>query len=441
MLASDDMKEQTLGLCPADSAAHLPVMAPLYFENPHSSTAGFMDFDILKTTFYRTLTLCLPHALGTKPRESSDPGTPFLVTIDQPSELPLVTKHIDDTCTIAEMRRSGFMPHVQPEVILREASKLVRNPMGGDPLVTLDIVYMKDGVGVLLVISHAIVDMAAYCRFVLEWGLVAKAGSLPRDMDTDRKRFWDLVSGLATPVPTVFENHMAELNAADVEVPLEHPQASTIFRLSADAAAMGKLACTRDTMCPGISLPNFISALLWRITALACPNAKYAYFSSSLTIRNDPRFAEYWGNTSTFKFIYAPRDKVIEDVGRVADWVQDSVREFTVAEFAHILSLYTVDGRWYDRSLSKYVGAAGVPRLSVMNISRIPFYDIDFGWGRPTKVMYQTVGIPGLCFFMPQTGDGGIEVFVCLREDAANALLADELVSSHFDVEEIPTAK
>ncbi|KAJ2430194.1 hypothetical protein GGF41_001043, partial [Coemansia sp. RSA 2531] len=129
------------------------------------------------------------------------------------------------------------------------------------------------------------------------------------------------------------------------------------------------------------------------------------------------------------------------DVGRVADWVQDSVREFTVAEFAHILSLYTVDGRWYDRSLSKYVGAAGVPRLSVMNISRIPFYDIDFGWGRPTKVMYQTVGIPGLCFFMPQTGDGGIEVFVCLREDAANALLADELVSSHFDVEEIPTAK
>ncbi|KAJ2557258.1 hypothetical protein GGH95_005199, partial [Coemansia sp. RSA 1836] len=82
MLASDTHDEQTLGLCPSDSAVHLLVMAPLYFEKPQDDDSEFMDFEILKTSFHRTLATCLPHALGTnlRPSELGDPATPFLVT-------------------------------------------------------------------------------------------------------------------------------------------------------------------------------------------------------------------------------------------------------------------------------------------------------------------------------------------------------------------------
>ncbi|KAJ2733598.1 hypothetical protein IW152_002968 [Coemansia sp. BCRC 34962] len=445
MLASD-IEGQTVGLCPADGAAHFPIMTPLYFEKP-ADAAGFMDFNVLRSSFYRTLTTCLPHALGTNFRSSDGPLTPYLVTVNSAApKLPLVTRHMDDECTIAAMRQSGFMPHVQPKAILCETAKVARNPLGGDPLVTLDIVYMSDGVGVLLVISHAIVDMGAYCRFIIEWGLVAKAvacgdSGLPRELDTDRGEFWSLVSDCAESVPaTEFERHLAELDAAGAEVPPAHLQQATIIRLGADPAAVAKLSLTRDRLCPGISVPNFISALLWRITGRAS-QSEHAYFSASLTIRGDPRFSKYWGNTSTSNFIHVPRERLLGDsLVDVARRVQDSVREFSVANFARLIELFTAKDSWYNRSLCKYVGAAGVARFSVVNISRsVPFYDIDFGWGRPVKVMYQAVKIPGLCFFMPWSQDGGIEAIVCLSEPAINALFKDELILNHFDVVRVPS--
>ncbi|KAJ2834930.1 hypothetical protein GGI24_000119 [Coemansia furcata] len=451
MLASEDAKNQTLGLCPADCAVQLPIIAPLYFENSSDSTPEFMDFDILKTSFYHTLATCLPHALGTNLRKPTD-GSPmsFLVTVNPTTpKLPPVTRHVDDECTIAAMRQAGFLPHVQPKTILCEMAKAVINPVGGDPLVALDVVYMSDGVGVLLMLSHGIVDMGAYCRFIVEWGLVAKvmacgANGVPRGMDTDREKFWAQVTESAVPVsPTPFEEHLAELSAAGAE-PTEAGKApASLFILSADVAAVKKLAQTRDAMCPGISVPNFISALLMRVIASSYTESKYAYFSSSLTVRNNPLFSEYWGNTSTAKYTYAPRAQLLEEgVGGVARWIQDCVREFSAGDFAHILGLFAMDNSWYVHSLNKYVGEAGVPKLLAVNISRsIPFYDIDFGWGRPVKVVYRSVCVPGLCFYMPQSRDGGIEVIICLAEVATNALLADELILSHFVVAKIPGAE
>ncbi|KAJ2801335.1 hypothetical protein H4S07_004966, partial [Coemansia furcata] len=299
MLASDNAKEQSLGLCPADCAVQLPIVTPLYFEKSSDSTPEFMDFDILKTSFYHTLATCLPHALGTNLRKPTDDSSmSYLVTVNPTApKLPPVTRHVDDECTIAAMRQSGFLPHVQPKVILCETAKVVRNPLGGDPLATLDIVYMSDGVGVLLTISHGIVDMGAYCRFIMEWGLVAKAmacgaNNVPRGMDTDREKFWALVTEDAIPVsPTAFEEHLAGLNATGAVPAVADKAPASLFILSADAAAVKRLAQTRDIMCPGVSVPNFISAFLWRTVALSYPEARYAYFSSSLTIRNDPRFA------------------------------------------------------------------------------------------------------------------------------------------------------
>ncbi|KAJ2813915.1 hypothetical protein H4S07_000308 [Coemansia furcata] len=270
MLASEDAKEQSLGLCPANCTVQLPILAPLYFENSSGSTPEFMDFDILKTSFYRTLTTCLPHALGTDLRKPTDDSSmSYLVTVNPTApRLPPVTRHVDDECTIMAMRQARLLPHVQPKILLCEMAKGVINPMGGDPLVSLDVVYMSDGAGVLLMLSHGIVDMGAYCRLVVEWGLVAKAmacgaNGVPRGMDTDRERFWAQVTENAVTVsPTPFEKHLAEFNAAGAEAPVTAKAPASLFILSADVAAVKKLAQTRDTMCPRISVPNFISALL-----------------------------------------------------------------------------------------------------------------------------------------------------------------------------------
>ncbi|KAJ2459904.1 hypothetical protein GGF42_001176 [Coemansia sp. RSA 2424] len=464
MLASDTHDEQTLGLCPSDSAVHLLVMAPLYFEKPQNDDTRFMDFEILKTSFHRTLATCLPHALGTnlRPSELGDPATPLLVTVSEATpQLPMVTKHVDDECTIAAMRVSGFIPHVQPRAILERTVPIMRNPMGGgDPLVTLDVVYMSDGVGVLLVLSHAVVDMAAYCRFVGEWAQVASSMScgvaedafLPRRrMDTDRGKFWALVSEHTSPNPYPFEKHLEDQCSAGSVEPLAvggdmTTMTTTVFRLSADVEAMGRLALTRDKLCPGISVLNFVSALLWQIIARAesttaaatTATSEYTYFSASLTIRKDTRFAEYWGNTATVKYIHARATMIAGDLGYASELVQKCVREFGVSDFAYIVGLYTRSDQKYIQNLGRCLKHQVAQLLSVTNLSRVPFYGVDFGFGGPVKAFYQTVRIPGLCFIMPRSVEGGIEIFVCLRDDgAAKALVNDEMVQRHFDVEKV----
>ncbi|KAJ2741445.1 hypothetical protein GGI20_005185 [Coemansia sp. BCRC 34301] len=429
-------------------------MAPLYFEKPvDTPSSEFMNFDILKTSFHQTLTACLPHALGTNLRTSTDGdlAAPLLVTVNSAApRLPVVTRHKDSECTIALMRASGFMPHVQPKALLERTAPLTRNPMGGDPLATLDVVYMSDGVGVLLVLSHAVVDMAAYCRFCIEWGLATGAmrgkgavAGVVRAMDTDRSRFWAQVSA-HTPAadPSPFEKHLEEFRKTNYQLQAEEAGDNTTvaFRLSADVAGMARLAQTRDAECAGISVPNFVSALLWRIVARASSSAaEFAWFSASLTIRSQRQFADYWGNTATAKYIHAQTKAVAQgDLRLTAGLVQSCVRDFGVAEFARIVGLYAgSDGGAFLRNVSELIGTPRVARLSVANISRIPFYSVDFGHGGPVKVQYQTVRIPGLCFVMPQSADGGMEVLVCLSEAAGRALINDETIQSHFIVETV----
>ncbi|KAJ2898642.1 hypothetical protein IWW38_001293 [Coemansia aciculifera] len=445
-------EQTTLTLCASDKAVHLLVMAPLYFEKPSGTPTctEFMDFDILTASFHRTLATCLPHALGTNLRESTtaavgDMSTTMLVTVNRASPtFPVVTKHVDSECTVAMMRASGFLPHVQPRAILDKTAQFVSNPMAGDPLVSLDIVYMSDGVGMLLVVSHGVVDMAAYCRFVYEWGLVASAmqgesvaGGVPRELDTDRRKFWAMVSEHTSSLnPLPIKEHFEELSKAGVTV-AAGAVGATVFRLSADVAAMKKLASTRDEQCPGTTVPNFVSALLWRLIARAAsPTTEFTYFSASLTIRSNPQFAEYWGNTATAKHIHAPTKAVRgEDMRYAAGLVEQCVRQFSVSDFAHIIGLFTSKDSTYVRNVGTYVGAPTAATLSVVNMSRIPFYGVNFGCGEPVKAFYQTIRMPGLCFIMPRSEEGGIEVFVCLTDAAARELAEDDVVQSHFVVE------
>ncbi|KAJ2004321.1 hypothetical protein GGI04_002648 [Coemansia thaxteri] len=449
MLAESVASSQTedieaLWLCPADCAVQLRVMAPLYFARPLASHEEFMDFDILEKSFHITLSACLPHVLKadlqqmTRAREQT-PARPGL---------PLATKHIDDYCTIAKMRASDFMPGAQPVVI--SSASTVSDPLGGDPLATLDVVYMSDGVGVLVAISHAVVDMAAYCRFVTEWGLVARdmlklgckseeLACKPPKLDVDRQKFWSQATAQCFPRPALpLEIHLDRLFAEN-NVDTAPSVNASLFRLSIDASGIAELSKTRDKVCPGVSVPNLISAIMWRAIVLAYPRAKYAYFAASMMVRSLPEFSEYWGSASTVKYIHAETEMFRSSawIREVAQMVQDNVQAFTVNDFVDIISWYDSGENTHCKYLAKYVENGHVPRLMMSNISRIRFYDIDFGYGPAVKAVYPAVGISGLGIMMPRAQTGGIDIYACLPDVAAASILADELVREHINIDRI----
>ncbi|KAJ2242647.1 hypothetical protein GGH97_003836, partial [Coemansia sp. RSA 475] len=82
--------------------------------------------------------------------------------VDDPP-LPPISKHTDDTRTVRRMIDADFAPSTQPPVIF--GIPIQCNPLVGDPLVTLDVVYMADGVGIGLTFSHAVTDMGGVARF------------------------------------------------------------------------------------------------------------------------------------------------------------------------------------------------------------------------------------------------------------------------------------
>ncbi|VVA41503.1 PREDICTED: shikimate [Prunus dulcis] len=56
------------------------------------------------------------------------------------------------------------------------------------------------------------------------------------------------------------------------------------------------------------------------------------------------------------------------------------------------------------------------PRLAITNWSRLPIYDADFGWGRPTFMGPGGIGYEGLAFVLPSaTNDGSLSVVISLQ--------------------------
>ncbi|KAG6517958.1 hypothetical protein ZIOFF_021358 [Zingiber officinale] len=58
------------------------------------------------------------------------------------------------------------------------------------------------------------------------------------------------------------------------------------------------------------------------------------------------------------------------------------------------------------------------PSLALVNWSRLPIHDADFGWGRPIFMGPGHIGVEGMAFVMPSaTGDGGLSVAISLQPD------------------------
>ncbi|PIA14515.1 hypothetical protein COEREDRAFT_82660 [Coemansia reversa NRRL 1564] len=144
---------ETTVLCPADIAICPRCIVHYYYHN-QKNLPGFMEFEVLRDSFYQTLRVCLPIALATNvQKRSENEGITLSVDHSKPNYPPVI-KHVDTQCTIADMLRRDFAVESQPSAMSN--SPQIVNPLNGDPLGVVDIVYMSDGVGISVALSHSV---------------------------------------------------------------------------------------------------------------------------------------------------------------------------------------------------------------------------------------------------------------------------------------------
>ncbi|KAJ1722935.1 hypothetical protein LPJ53_002688 [Coemansia erecta] len=446
--------QYTFEFCPADNAVS-PRCTLLYYYHNAANHPDFMDFALLKRTFHQALATSLPMALATSVHmDASPPFGKLTATVDPRSpKYPEVRRHVDHEHTIEDMVQRGFAARSQPPALTQV--KTFADPLAGDPLVSLDIVYLADGVGMAVGFSHALADIPGVRMFVREWSRLCRstvAAEAPaykvQVLDTDRMAFWRMVTAEPAPPPRPFDRHLAELAQrpeSDDSQQTRMPGSLATYRIAVPDALLARLAESRRAADPLPSVPAMLSAILWKALVRAqqqqqpSPSHQFAYFANALTVR--PLFshlAEFCGNAVTMKYIHTPVSQLLHaDVQNVAREIQQAAREFTAGEFVRIIQGYMQQPQGYGTQLARFVENGRASRLMVSNVSRAGlYYEADFGWAAPEKIVFPADIPQGFCIFMPMSKAGGIDAYLCTTGDVIKCIAEDELLSGHITVYE-----
>ncbi|KAJ2525439.1 hypothetical protein GGI11_000011 [Coemansia sp. RSA 2049] len=444
-------KHQRVVFCPADNAIYPRCTFHMYYRNS-SNRADFMDFDVLKESLYRTLRICMPLALATDMKQTSFVHGGLTANLSSSPPYPLVTRHVDEEHTIAEMVANGFSLESQPPSIVNSVA--IANPLAGDALVSIDVAYMTDGVGLSMAFSHAIADLASMVMIGREWGNLARAMLSDSHsqhevqvFDIDRTSFWDKASSYSPGKLSLGTTQHLEArwteeqqridNAGGTNKSKNDPGCNKLpmHRLRISADSVEKLKEQRPADCRGISVGALIAAVLWQSHTQAHPDQPYTYCGSSITIRADPQFAEFCGNTSTIDYTYnTPGHINTLDIYAVARIVQQRIRDFTVGDFVHYVETYSTPA--FVANPLAYVAKNHEATIVTVNASRLPFYDIDFGYGRPCKFVCPVSMVSNhFCFMLPQEPHGGIEIYARVPVETIERVRRAEFLLGHVVVE------
>ncbi|KAJ2867069.1 hypothetical protein GGI22_001144 [Coemansia erecta] len=438
--------QKTAIFCPADNAIYSPCTIHLYYYN-HDKSPGFMKFGVLRESLYQTLRASMPLALATDMKQTSAENGGLTATLSEIPPYPSIVKYVDCERTIAQMAADGYSLASQPPVMTNCAA--ATNPLAGDALVAVDVVYLKDGVGLSFFASHAVVDLSSLVMIACEWGNVAKAMYAGRyaqyvhqAFDIDRARFWERVSayspGDALKTTRHFdERWAAEQHSSSLCAAQNNPFAiagTQMHRIRISAKSVEALKRSRPADCQDISVGTLISAALWQAHTKAHPDQRHTYYGSSITIRADPQFANFCGNTSTMDYI-CDNPSYINALStyEVARMIQRRIRAFTAGDFVHYVKSYS--DATFASKLMALVSSSHRATLVTANVSRLPLYDIDFGYGRPCKfVCPKSIVANKFCLMAPQDADGGFEIYTRVPQETIEMVQEAELLSGHIEI-------
>ncbi|KAJ1718855.1 hypothetical protein LPJ53_006267, partial [Coemansia erecta] len=341
---------------------------------------------------------------------------------------------------------------------------VIRERLHEVPLAQCVVTWHPDGMGLLFSVDHSVADGVGVDILLRQWAGLARSGGLVLPVDFDHAEMYAELDGVAPQEDHWFVRHVdgvelpraaeteAEAEAAegskecsaildsDPRTPRQVEQAMrrNVHCFTMTPAQLQRLQSDCDGQLPAIRLAY---ALFWQryMQALGASSSSSSSSQEPTLVniihstRNLINRPHYIGNAVCPVYIRLGAAELAGmSVAEVAGEIGRHMHMQTKGAWAALLQLMQDPGRY-----SKFLTVFGNPeakQMSLSNISRLRFFDADFGFGAPRFVSVYPALIPGFATWMPLGPDGGLRILWNISDAAFERMASDKMLAEYVDV-------
>ncbi|KAJ2825613.1 hypothetical protein GGI24_003113 [Coemansia furcata] len=428
----------------------------LYRDTTLVQERGTQPFSSIQAAFERLLDL-YPILRGHRVKL---PDRTIIATSDNTNHGPLFEIIDASQMTVDEFEKVKFHRDQWPE----EVDKALKSRTADvDRLIAGTVVSFANGYLVELSVSHIVADGWSVFHLLCQWAsltrkVMASDDKLPMPdspIDFDHPAFWAKLE--AHPhVPHPFVEYVSMLDLGDLaalqaKVATWHTTgslngdetlATRVLRVSPAAidAIAEEYNIPSDSR-PAIHGAQILYALMWqRYVATVIEMGIESETAYTLPVflmmvgnlRQMTPAPDYVGNA--FGTVLVPcdtRDILTLPVIDLARLVKKHLRQLTPGGSAHFVNeAHKGGGNFFIKTI--YLCNRVESQVNISNLSRLEFFEIDFGHSKPIALHRGTNPTEGMLVWMPSV-DGGIEVQYDLKDDFYNVLKRDSVLNKFIE--------
>ncbi|XP_010556026.1 PREDICTED: BAHD acyltransferase At5g47980-like [Tarenaya hassleriana] len=292
--------------------------------------------------------------------------------------------------------------------------QLIINPCdrldpGSWPLLHVKVSFFRtEGVAVAVSVSHEIFDVASFLAFVRSWA--------------------DSIRGCAVASPQFIASTFYPPADLSYEFPPLLPNGDNFItkRSVFDPSKIKELKSrAASEHVPDPTRVEAVEALLFKAIKASRSNEPFA---TTQTMNLRPRLASALAPNAMGNFFYLPlltedsegEMKIAKTVIKLRK-TKDELSEIIKEDHSHGTTRTTSTAELGERVASEMLTSLcelspEMDKYLVTSLCRMPFYDVDFGWGRPVWVATYAYETPKMCILMDARDGEGIEVWVNFPE-------------------------
>ncbi|KAJ2892507.1 hypothetical protein IWW38_003197 [Coemansia aciculifera] len=325
------------------------------------------------------------------------------------------------------------------------------------PLVHAVVTWHPDGMGFLVSVDHSVLDGVGMGTLLKQWADMVREGQILLPVDFDHATVYEqLVKSINDePQSDWFVDYIDSLpdkeskdtsNSEQPGITDTDPRAPQMVELALranthamhmTAEAMKQLQSDSAQQASSIHL---VYALMWKRYIAAMVSAKNILVADQPCLFNVIHSARHLvGRNHYVGNAVCP----VYSMSKLSDLSEASMEE-VARTLAH--NMHTVTGsQWlkFSQMMSdpvrqaKFLTVFANPnalQLTVSNISRVGYFDTDFGFGAPSHVTVYPMVIPGFALWLPLDANGGLRIIWNLPEHVFNALKGDAELTRYVNI-------
>ncbi|KAJ2075400.1 hypothetical protein GGH13_000634 [Coemansia sp. S155-1] len=455
----DDLSDGVFELCTLESSkgTYKIIQYSLLYRFTHQNyTNSVSPFSAIQRAFERLIEL-YPILRGYRVQL---PDRNIIATSDHSKSGPLF--EIIDACqmTADEFEKVKFHRDQWPAKV---DSALKSRTADIGQLIAGTVVRFADGYLAALSVSHIVADGVAVYLLLRQWASLAQRLAADGDnspmpelpIDFDHPAFWHKLSAHphdAHPfVEYINSQDFGSMSALQAKLSIWYATGSlsggdtlAMRLLHVSPTAIEAIAKEYNALSdgrPALHGAQILYALLWQryvatvIETQTESDMAYTlplFLTMMCSLRQVTPAPDYIGNAVGSVLVPCDtKDVLAMPIIDLARLVKTHLRQITPGSTVHYINeAFGGDGSFFAKSV--YVSTRVESRLTISNMSRLAYFDIDFGHGKPIALLAGTLPTEGMTFWLP-SADGGIDMYYGLKDDIYSALKCDMVLRKFIE--------